>query len=1128
MLRAWAVAERLCTALSLDACCAQRGRSADGATAVASVFISYARADGRTLADRLAADLERNHHHPWIDRAELQGGEVWSREIEAAIDDCDLLVAVLTHGAYESRICRNEHERALRKGKLIVPILAQADADRSLQVESVNYIDFSDPAAFGDRFTQLLGAIDRREGIRVEDLPTQRRERLMADRHVHAMAAPLRDRSADWSQILELALEQRDRFLGMLAPRRGGIGIFENALYVARAAPERELARFVDGDVPGLVLIGDAGVGKTNLLCSWGLQAAADGHAVFLYHGDRLRSSEVLRELLPDMGLEGPGAVPDALDRIDELAHRQGRRVIIAFDGINRFRGRQSEQPGDLIAEIDFLAARLAGTSFRIVLSCSTPTWNRLERLGASLTWTRYHRTEADEEFVALRDFDDEEAAAAYDAYRRHFDLIPAWSDLPAAVRLRLRHPLLLRFFAETSRGTPLTSDEPILDNLIQRYLAERLRLHADRLFVDQLVGEMHQRRRAALPVSSLVQHDILGPAVRDEGPDNSYSRLLDAGVLVQVDGDGLFVDDVVRFTYPLVGAYTLAGRLLRAEVPLEQAVYGLVDDADDLPFAWEAAAIMLATRGDDRIHATLASSARPDLRELAIESLVRLQAADDARARTILLALLDGDSMEAQRTALRAAYNIGPAMRDLFLHAAMSRSDALRQAVRDTLYLIWSGQARAREPMSSTGYFLWRHAPGFTWDLMRDLVAQVSWIRPQSTRRIMRFVLDLVITIYVNHCERQEVAQQTADLYYELTVNRLHLDRIRLGGRIERVVLRVVAAVFSNLILSWILTGEADDADAFFARPREERMILRDLAPLLDPDSDFRAADALLRQALSSDVDVFRGCAALVAAIHAHAHFEANEAVLRGLFDGLDGRGRLWLLIGLSVLLPTTPPGWTQLTEEFTRRLLDEHPDLVYRQTPAGVVDIVFVPLGLAYGKRDAGMPLLEERLASALAGNDVTRVTRLIAGLGPVGFYYPRVVLATLRPHRERLTASPAYEQALVSTLGIIRTLHVDRVDAFLTLGGSDDTLQRRVAATADVQLVNRFVPLLGYYNNAVHYCLNYPRMRGDLGVFALELLARAGSANEFVVDYAEQAIRMARDAGFRLLEWTLPIEA
>ena len=74
----------------------------------------------------------------------------------------------------------------------------------------------------------------------------------------------------------------------------------------------------------------------------------------------------------------------------------------------------------------------------------------------------------------------------------------------------------------------------------------------------------MLAQRRAALPVQALAAHAVLGPVILLESDDNSYARLLDEGVLTEVRGD-LFNDDLVKFSYPLVGAYAIVRRLLRS-----------------------------------------------------------------------------------------------------------------------------------------------------------------------------------------------------------------------------------------------------------------------------------------------------------------------------------------------------------------------------------------------------------------------------------------------------------------------------------------------------------------------------------------------------------------------------------
>src|SRR5436189_3758072 len=103
------------------------------------VFISYAWKDAAELAQRLQDYIARSALEPWLDTSRIGGGAVWTKEIEDAIDGCDVALALLSPGSYQSDICRAEQLRALRKGKRVIPILARQGTDVPLHLESENY-----------------------------------------------------------------------------------------------------------------------------------------------------------------------------------------------------------------------------------------------------------------------------------------------------------------------------------------------------------------------------------------------------------------------------------------------------------------------------------------------------------------------------------------------------------------------------------------------------------------------------------------------------------------------------------------------------------------------------------------------------------------------------------------------------------------------------------------------------------------------------------------------------------------------------------------------------------------------------------------------------------------------------
>jgi len=134
-----------------------------------SVFISYARRDGAELAQRLQRDLAARGIDAWLDTRRLEPGSTWSVEIERAINACEAILVLMTSGSYASEICRGEQLRAGRRGKRLIPILAQAGADRPVYLEPKQYLDFTSASAYQQRFEELVTTIERRGGVPLDE-----------------------------------------------------------------------------------------------------------------------------------------------------------------------------------------------------------------------------------------------------------------------------------------------------------------------------------------------------------------------------------------------------------------------------------------------------------------------------------------------------------------------------------------------------------------------------------------------------------------------------------------------------------------------------------------------------------------------------------------------------------------------------------------------------------------------------------------------------------------------------------------------------------------------------------------------------------------------------------------------
>lgn len=133
------------------------------------IYISYARRDGAELAQRLQADLIARGFDVWLDKQRLAGGSEWTKEIEAALDSAEFVLALLTAGSYASEICRAEQLRSLRKGKSVLPLLAQAGTSVPLHLEAKAYRDFTAGSNYTKAFGELLEDLHAHKGIELKE-----------------------------------------------------------------------------------------------------------------------------------------------------------------------------------------------------------------------------------------------------------------------------------------------------------------------------------------------------------------------------------------------------------------------------------------------------------------------------------------------------------------------------------------------------------------------------------------------------------------------------------------------------------------------------------------------------------------------------------------------------------------------------------------------------------------------------------------------------------------------------------------------------------------------------------------------------------------------------------------------
>lgn len=131
------------------------------------IFISYARID-EGFARQLASALSQMDADVWLDVDDIPAGMNWSSAIQHGLDNCDLMLVIISPESMASSNVENEWQWFLDERKPIIPILWR-ESRSHFQLRRLQYINFKDQA-FNKAFQQLQGEIARVVGVPNEDV----------------------------------------------------------------------------------------------------------------------------------------------------------------------------------------------------------------------------------------------------------------------------------------------------------------------------------------------------------------------------------------------------------------------------------------------------------------------------------------------------------------------------------------------------------------------------------------------------------------------------------------------------------------------------------------------------------------------------------------------------------------------------------------------------------------------------------------------------------------------------------------------------------------------------------------------------------------------------------------------
>jgi hypothetical protein len=885
----------------------------------------------------------------------------------------------------------------------------------------------------------------------------------------------------EYRELQENSRFQVDKVLAELRRNK-----YNSQVYAPREI-EKEIETFISSSRNGLILIGDSGSGKTNLLIHLAEEWMAHGYIVQFYDCGGSLDIEIERTLIRDLSREKTVSFDSLIEHVARTVEVQNCKLVLIFDGLNEFWDGE-KRAADLLKRLDSIIGRIEFHQIKFIVSCRSGTWQNMASLGrTNLFWNRYYPGE--DQVLSVPKFSTAEAAVAFEHYQSFFNLKNTIQQLPAKTQERLKDPFLLRMAATVYKEEKLPRDIlsiKVLQNYCERQIGQRIQ---EIMFLRRLAGLMLETRAQAVTLTAMLDDKILAKETSDD-PNSALQIAKDTGILTSV-GDAF--TPCFKFTYDRVLEYFTAlgwkEPFSAARSPGEFLEKQLSASGLYSPARGATMVLLLMLEGNSlkRTLLELAGSSNYQCRQVVVDYLIERNA-DDPKAtiqlfHQLLASLPDQDEVEANpagkanaeiclRTFLKAARTIGTEALEVFLEVASSNSRLFRDV------------------LANESYVLWKSSPEAGFEVLAKVIEN---IHPEITgrpSRLLDFAARYSLTIFSNSCDKPEMIERLSQIWWDLFEVRFGIVG-RLGsGTIHKFIeagIRFAAdRGIANAAMGIMTNNGTISLEAFFKDTAIKEKI-QDLIPYLDPEKDLEPKLPVVRDLILSDLEYPNIYAALVLTVHFHHDPAHIQPLLERLFEELEPAKRVWLLLVFMIVTPTAAPDdlildlvlrLTTGIEKDNPRLFIHGPSDIFDQ-----LDIGLVPLGLAYGRSSQPMSFLDTSLdVSKVHDHDLFR--RFIRGIAPVGLYYPGEVLEVLRPVIQQMISDEIsgdeIQNELLQTLATMGVLHADQVDQFLLRLDANDAWLDQLHAREDAALIKKYIDALGLYNLIGYGCLRFPRIR------------------------------------------------
>ena len=479
-----------------------------------------------------------------------------------------------------------------------------------------------------------------------------------------------RTKENSWDYYAGLAEIETRTFLGQMKKEK-----YDPELFIARDDLVNGFDQFLKSeDKHAFVVLGNAGSGKTNIVCNFSDNALDDENIVVTFYA-KVFADFSLETKLKTLFNEEKNSAAEILANINKQAKKAKKNVLFVFDAINEClnynvtKGDELNYDGPvkLIQDIDKLLVHEKLDNIKVMITCRTYTWSEaIESQEHSLNRGLYFTTkdmqeESDEnKEIILNKFTYDEFKLVYPKYQKKFNVLTTPDEMQEPkyrmTKERLLDPLILKTASKDYRGNPLPTDIVELDSIslfdAQIKIVQNSENGKDQLrILRQFTKYLKSKHTDAIKIHKLMDayededdaiHKLAKRMLKNENGDNSHqlSALIDAGIL-RIENSTRYEE--LRFVYERFHEYMLAMLFVEEEsenlkresmaIPASSYIRDL-DDAKDYVVMWGALRnaliidyrrtkeLLNSERGDSNTIIDLAGSETFSVQALVVDAL--------------------------------------------------------------------------------------------------------------------------------------------------------------------------------------------------------------------------------------------------------------------------------------------------------------------------------------------------------------------------------------------------------------------------------------------------------------------------------------------------------------------------